>query len=382
MYVVCLEWNLFFKKTGFCQNIFQWKLVIKETIPSITTKSNIAMKQQQEQLTAYTLAGIFTLSLRLIVGWTYFSAFWRRLVLENKLIPDSAGYIGEKFNHFLPNSLGIKPIIEYLVSTPDLLWWAMVIFTIVEGIVGLLYMFGFFTRLMSIGVFSLAFGILLGSGWLGTTCLDEWQIGILGVSAGFTIFLSGGGKYSLDYLLQSKLPKNKWLVWITSGELPLSIKRVNKVAISGAVVLFILALYTNQVFHNGVWGPLHNKSVKPKIELTDAKIDNGTLSFKVYRVEGVDVYGSFLIGITLKEANGKVVIQKDGEELAQFPLTNIRNDYVAKVSPGKHSLIIPLGSKATLTIRDNALKNLPEGQYELILTDISGITWKQNIAIH
>mgnify|MGYP005756137781 FL=1 len=382
MYVVCLEWNRFFKKTGIHQNIFQWKLVIQETIPSITTKSNIAMKQQQEQLTAYTLAGIFTLSLRLIVGWTYFSAFWRRLVLENKLIPDSAGYIGEKFNHFLSNSLGIKPIIEYLVSTPDLLWWAMIIFTIVEGIVGLLYMFGFFTRLMSIGVFSLAFGILLGSGWLGTTCLDEWQIGILGVSAGFTIFLSGGSKYSLDYLLQSKLPKNKWLVWITSGELPLSIKRFSKVAISGAVVLFILALYTNQAFHNGVWGPLHNKSVKPKIELSDAKIDNGTLSFKVYRVEGADVYGSFLIGITLKDANAKVVIQKNGEELSQFPLTDIKNDYVAKVAPGKHSLIIPLGSKATLNITDNMLKNLPEGQYELILTDISGTVWKQDMIVN
>lgn len=337
-------------------------------------------QQQQEQFTAYTLAGIFTLSLRLIVGWTYFSAFWRRIVLENKLIPDSPGYIGEKFNHFLPNSLGIKPIIEYLVSTPDLLWWAMVIFTIVEGIVGLLYMLGFFTRLMSIGVFSLAFGILLGSGWLGTTCLDEWQIGILGVSAGFTIFLSGGGKYSLDYLLQPKL-KNKWLTWITSGELPLPVKHISKVAISGAVVLFTLSLYTNQTFHNGVWGPLHNKSVKPKIEISDANIDHGSLSFKIYRVEGADVYGSFLIGITLKDSNGKVVFQENGEELALFPLININNDYIAKVVPGKHSLIIPLGSKATLTIRDNNLKNLPVGQYELILTDISGITWSKNIAI-
>lgn len=339
------------------------------------------MKQQQEQLTAYTLAGIFTLSLRLIVGWTYFSALWRRLVLENKLIPDSTGYIGEKFNHFLPNSIGIKPIIEYLVSTPDLLWWAMVIFTIIEGVVGLLYMLGFFTRLMSIGVFSLAFGILLGSGWLGTTCLDEWQIGILGVSAGFTIFLSGGGKYSLDYLLQPQLSKNKWLVWVTSGELPLSIKRFSKVAISGAAILFILTLYTNQVFHNGVWGPLHNKSVKPKIEISDVKVDNGTLSFKVYRVEGADVYGSFLIGISLKNTSGKVILQKNGEELALFPLTNIKNDYIAKVVPGKHSLIIPLGSKATLLIRDNSLRNLPEGQYELMLTDISGITWNKNITI-
>ena len=340
------------------------------------------LTQQQEPSKAYVLAGIFTLSLRLIVGWTYFSAFWRRLVLENKLIPDATGYIGEKFNHFLPNSIGIKPIIEYLVSTPDLLWWAMVIFTLVEGIVGLLYMLGFFTRLMSIGVFSLAFGILLGSGWLGTTCLDEWQIGILGVSAGFTIFLSGGGKYSLDYLLLPKLSKNKWLVWLTSGELPLSIKQFSKVAISGAVLLFILTLYTNQVFHNGIWGPLHNKSVKPELKISNAKIQEDILTFKVYRIEGADVYGSFLIGITLKDENGKTILQKNGEELARFPLTRIKNDYVAKVAPGKHSLIIPLGSKATLTIRSDVFMDLPKSHYELILTDISGITWKEKITVN
>ena len=340
------------------------------------------LTQQQEPSKAYVLAGIFTLSLRLIVGWTYFSAFWRRLVLENKLIPDATGYIGEKFNHFLPNSIGIKPIIEYLVSTPDLLWWAMVIFTLVEGIVGLLYMLGFFTRLMSIGVFSLAFGILLGSGWLGTTCLDEWQIGILGVSAGFTIFLSGGGYYSLDYLLLPILSKNKWLVWLTSGELPLSIKQFSKVAISGAVLLFILTLYTNQVFHNGIWGPLHNKSVKPELKISNAKIQEDILTFKVYRIEGADVYGSFLIGITLKDENGKTILQKNGEELARFPLTRIKNDYVAKVAPGKHSLIIPLGSKATLTIRSDVFMDLPKSDYELILTDISGITWKEKITVN
>ena len=339
------------------------------------------IEEKQNMQQSYSLFGMFTFALRLVVGWTYFSAFWRRLILENKLIPDTAGYIGEKFNHFLPNSIGIKPVIEYLVSTPDLLWWAMVIFTLVEGVVGLLYMLGFFTRLMSIGVFSLAFGILLGSGWLGTTCLDEWQIGILGVSAGFTIFLSGGGKYSLDYLLLPKLSKNKWLVWLTSGELPLSIKQFSKVAISGAVLLFILTLYTNQVFHNGVWGPLHNKSVKPELEISNAKIQEDILTFKVYRIEGADVYGSFLIGITLKDENGKTILQKNGEELARFPLTRIKNDYVAKVAPGKHSLIIPLGSKATLTIRSDVFVDLPKGDYELILTDISGITWKENITV-
>lgn len=111
-------------------------------------------------------AGLFTLSIRLVIGWTYFSAFWRRLVLENKLDPEQAGYIGEKFNHFLPNALGIESLIEFLVTNPDHLWYSMVAFTIIEGIVGLLLIFGLFTRLMSIGVFLLAMGILLGSAGL------------------------------------------------------------------------------------------------------------------------------------------------------------------------------------------------------------------------
>src|SRR5690606_23226239 len=144
-------------------------------------------------------AGLFTLSLRWVIGWTYFSAFWRRLILDNKLIPEEAGYIGEKFNHFLPNALGIKPVIEYLVSNPDALQISMITFTIIEAIVGLLLILGLFTRLMSIGVLFLALGILLGSGWLGTTCLDEWQIGVLGVSGGCVLFFTGSGPYSLDH---------------------------------------------------------------------------------------------------------------------------------------------------------------------------------------
>src|SRR5690606_34539815 len=129
-----------------------------------------SMKHKYIENTA-NMAGLFTLSLRWVIGWTYFSAFWRRLILADKLIPEEAGYIGEKFNHFLPNALGIKPIIEYLVANPDALHKAMVTFTIVEAIVGLFIMLGLFTRLMSVGVFLLASGILLGAGWLGTTCL-------------------------------------------------------------------------------------------------------------------------------------------------------------------------------------------------------------------
>src|SRR5690554_4406756 len=261
----------------------------------------------------YTYTGMFATALRWVAGWTYFSAFWRRLIIDNKLIQDEAGYIGEKFNHFLPNALGIKPIIEFLVLNPESLWWAMAVFTIVEGIVGLFIMFGLFTRLMSIGVFGLAMGILLGSGWIGTTCLDEWQIGVLGIASGFMLFLSGSGYYSMDKFFMDrkfKFTETKWFSFLGSGVLP--IRNLKQIVLVGALGIFALTLYTNQYFHGGVFGTLHNKSVKPKLELSDASIKNNTLQFEVYRVEGADVYGSFLIGIQLIDSNGNIVMEKNG----------------------------------------------------------------------
>ena len=340
------------------------------------------MEQNAATKRVFNLSGMFALALRLVVGWTYFSAFWRRLVLENKLVEDAPGYIGEKFNHFLPNALGIKPLIEYLVTTPDVLWWSMVAFTIIEGIVGLLFMLGYFTRLASIGVIGLAGGILLGSGWIGSTCLDEWQIGVLGVAAGFTVFLAGGGYYSLDRIWMSKTPwfnKRKWYPWIASGELAIKDNTLKKVAAVGSVTILFLSLFTNQVFHGGVWGKLHNKSVKPKIEIVDANLQSGELQFTLSRVEGIDVYGSFLIGIALQDAEGNEILTLGMDDLSHFPAENIHNKYIAKVKSGKHSLVIPLGAKATLDIASSALANLSGGVYKLVLTDISGQTWEAEI---
>lgn len=335
------------------------------------------------QLHSYQLAGLFILALRLVVGWTYFSALWRRLILANKFDPESAGYIGEKFNHFLPNALGIKPIIEFLVTHPEALWWAMVAFTIIEGIVGLCMMFGFMTRLMSLGVFGLAMGILLGSGWLGTTCLDEWQIGVLGIATGFSIYFTGSGKYSVDYWLARRKPEitgKKWFRILGSGVLPLPFNKLHKVVFAGSMVILFITLFTNQYFHSGIWGDLHNKSVKPKIEIADARIENGALSFEVFRVEGADVYGSFLIGIDLQGENGESALKLNGEDLANFPASQIQNKYVAKVKPGAHSLIIPLGAKATLSFDEDALGVLPDGNYTLTLTDISGAQWTSMVS--
>ena len=327
-------------------------------------------------------AGLLALALRLVVGWTYFSAFWRRTVLADKLDPEVAGYIGEKFNAFLPNALGIKPIIQYFVENPDVLWINMVIFTIVEGIVGLFIMFGLFTRIMSIGVFGLAMGILLGSGWIGTTCLDEWQIGILGIATGFVLFLTGSGNYSMDnYVMKNNfsITKKKWFAWIGSGVLPIRESVFPKVVLIGSLFILGIALMTNQVFHGGVWGTLHNKSVKPKLEITAGKIENATVSFDVYRTEGVDVYGSWVIGIDLIDNQNNTILEYSQEDLAILKEENISNYYVAKIRPGKHSLIVPLGAKAKLNLDDDVLSGLSKGTYTLKITDISGAFWEHKI---
>lgn len=336
------------------------------------------MNYQNKNNQSENLAGLFTLSLRLVIGWTYFSAFWRRLVLENKLIPDEAGYIGEKFNHFLPNALGIKPIIEHLVTHPDQLQTAMVVFTIIEAIVGLFIILGLFTRLMSIGVFGLALGILLGSGWLGTTCLDEWQIGVLGIAGGFTLFLTGSDSYSLDKYLMTenyKITKSKLFHFLGSGTF--SFKNIKPFVLVVSLLIFGLTLFTNQYFHGGVLGKLHNKSVKPKIEISNIRANNTELIFEIYRTEGADVYGSFLIGIQILNENNEVVKFWSMEELSSFQKEKIHNRYVTKIKPGKHSLVVPLGAKAELELDIRGLSI--NKNYSLKLIDISGLEWEIKI---
>ena len=327
-------------------------------------------------------AGLLALALRLVVGWTYFSAFWRRTILVDKLDPEVIGYIGKKFNAFLPNALGIKPIIQYLVENPDILWINMIIFTIIEGIVGLFIMFGLLTRIMSIGVFGLAMGILLGSGWIGTTCLDEWQIGVLGIASGFVLFLTGSGKYSLDnYLIKNNfaITKKKWFSWLGSGILPIKENIFSKVVLIGSLLIIGMTLMTNQIFHGGIWGTLHNKSVKPKLEITKGEIINNKLSFDMFRTEGVDVYGSWVIGIKLYDNKNNLIIEYTQEDLATMNKKSISNYYVAKIKPGKHSLIVPLGAKARLNIENEALSSLSKGTYTLKITDISGTYWEYQI---
>lgn len=320
---------------------------------------------------------LVVLPLRLVVGWTYFSAFWRRVVLADKLDPHSVGYVGEKFNNFLPQAMVIKPVIHWLVMHPDILKWSMIGFTMMESVVGLCLMVGLFTRAASVSALLLALGILLGAGWLGTTCLDEWQIGILGLASGSALFFSGGGLYSIDAVLRHKnlrLTRSRWFTRLGSGEMTIGKSAV----IAVAAVVFAVALITNQYFHGGVYGPLRNKSVKPVVEISEAIMAQDSLRFTVYRTEGVDVYGSFLVSVAILDGD-KTIYKIAGPQLSELPANNIVNYHVAKVRTGTCGLVIPLGAKAQILMKTGSIAADPNHHYTLLLTDVSGVRWQQQI---
>lgn len=339
----------------------------------------ISDKNHQNKLSS---TAVLLTGLRWVTGWLFFSAFWRRLILENKLDPDGLGYVGEKFNHFFPNAIVIKPMIHFMITHPDFLHLFLIVFTIIEALVGLGLLLGLFTRASALGVFLLSIGILFGAGWLGTTCLDEWQIGVLGIIAGLVMMVAGSDRFSIDRVLQSKLPGlagRKWFRYLSSGDLNWSSKAFTTVSLSIALFSVFITLYTNQAFHGGVWGKLHNLSMKPNIVISDATYDKTKgLGFDLFRDQGIDTYGAFITRISLKDNKGNTLEELSYKELSEIPQENLVNYYVAKVKTGKNSLIIPLGAKAKIILPIT----IPDpGNYLIEVEDISGKVWNHNFNV-
>ena len=53
----------------------------------------------------------------------------------------------------------------------------------------------------------LAWGIGAAAGWLGSTCVDEWQIAAVEGAAAFMFMFTGSRWLSIDQLLSSKFPR-------------------------------------------------------------------------------------------------------------------------------------------------------------------------------
>jgi len=68
-------------------------------------------------------------------------------------------------------------------------------------------MLGFMTRLPGLVIAILAWSIGAAGGWLGLTCVDEWQIVAVEGAAGLMFMLTGSRWLSIDQYLARKWPR-------------------------------------------------------------------------------------------------------------------------------------------------------------------------------
>ena len=134
--------------------------------------------------------------LRFIIGFQFFTAWARRyLNAPSKMDWYSKHNIAHKFSTMMPHALPpIQGMIRWLLLHPHWAWDFLIIFSWVEFVVGLFLLTGTLTRLAAFGAAVLSFSMLFGNGWLGTACVDEFQIGsVEGIAAMVLMFVGAGG---------------------------------------------------------------------------------------------------------------------------------------------------------------------------------------------
>ncbi|MGC8847398.1 MAG: TQO small subunit DoxD [Conexivisphaera sp.] len=145
--------------------------------------------------------------LRITLGWMFFSAFLRRVVnMPAKMNRLSSAYVGGKLITFIPHAWLISGVLEYTLEHPAMLYEFLVLWTALEAIFGLFMLLGFLSRFSGLALALLIWGIGLGAGWLGPTCLDEWQIAAVEGAAALMFMFTGSRWLSVDQLIARKYP--------------------------------------------------------------------------------------------------------------------------------------------------------------------------------
>jgi len=326
--------------------------------------------------------GAIMLPLRMVTAWLFLSAVLRRFILapgKHEFL--SSQWLGHKINTFFPHST--EPFhsgLDFLLQNPVGLDIFTYVFTFSELILGILLAMGFLSRFTGVFMVGLAVGLMHTAGWLGPTCLDEWQIASMLVTIGAVMAVSGSGSWSVDAWLANKKPglrSNRWWKLMAQPDFDTEKPVFKKIAITLTAVITIYVVGMNQVHHGGLWGPLHNYSKKPGIRLSEASIENAnTFTFNAFRDKGPEAYGSFIIKVEIKKETGETIHVFDDKYLKSMSEEQYTNKYVNKIHPGEHSLVIPLGAQGYLTFQLPAKKTLnPNEDYVIEMTEIGGRTF-------
>ncbi|HJK99564.1 MAG TPA: TQO small subunit DoxA domain-containing protein, partial [Polyangiaceae bacterium LLY-WYZ-14_1] len=221
------------------------------------------------------------------------------------------------------------------------------------------------------------------SGWLGPTCLSEWHTASLLIPSGGLLAVLGAGELSLDHALGRRMPglARRWPARWSMGGAPSRRRAPPRRLILGvSVALLAYMMGTNQVFHGGVWGPLHNHSTVPGIEVGAPVLDSsGELRVSLYRDRGPETWGAHVVEIRLVTPAGEVLHRYPAAALRSLDRERIVNVYVNEVQPGPHALEVPLGARATVALPLPARLRTSDVAWRVEVAEVGGLVFRSEI---
>ncbi|MEY2342236.1 TQO small subunit DoxD [Acidithiobacillus sp. IBUN Pt1247-S3] len=326
------------------------------------------------------------LAVRFVQGWIYWGGGSRRFIYGPQKINPAGHWMAYKFQTAMPGAiLGTSHLVSFLLHHFVLLYAGVIIFSAVELISGLMLISGFMTRLAALLTLGLSFTLMLLFGWQGATCIDEWTMAASNFGMGISLFLLGGGAYSVDNWLRKRNPalvQRGWFRWLGGSDpLPLSDAAFKKLALSlfWIAVIFIVATYS--YYRGSVITPFHGDPTGVKVhhvQMRDLKIaPDGSVTVHMYVNAGTASVPAHIISARLLNYSGKVVEVWDGKQLSHLGADNIHNDYAyQKIDPDKVlGLQAGLGAAATvhLPVSDSSgFIGKGTGPYQLQILGING----------
>ena len=160
--------------------------------------------------------------------------------------------------------------------------------------------------------------------------------------------------------------------------------KVNSVArkqsLGMVVVAVFLTLTAYQFEPHGLWGKMVNYNKEPNLNLTRTGLTPATLNLGIYRPNGPDTYGSFIVSVAIADSTNRKLIELGGlRQLAHVLNTAIRNIYhFQKISHGPWGFVVPLSAKGIvhLPLSTQAKTTLSHTRRVTVtVADVSGLKW-------
>ena len=329
-------------------------------------------------------AALAMLSVRFVQGFIYWGGGSRRFFYApGKLDPDSPVWMANKLQTAIPGALfGVGDIIKFLLLHFWLLYPAIIVFSAVELVAGLMLITGTLTRLAALATVGLSILLMIIFGWQGGTCLDEWTMAACNLAMGVSLLLIGSSAYSIDNVLARKWPRlmaRKWFVYCSGHErLPLSKLAFEGLALisCAGVILFVVGTY--DYYRGSVWSAYHAGPVSPSrhhYSVTNASVsEDGSVSFTIDMDGGTSGVSGHIMAVALSDTTSASPLASwDMQALSRLDAADIVNTYeYNQFKSARFGLAADVGAEAVIKLPPAGVAHPDSGFLRLSVTDVAG----------